>query len=75
MTTASSIRAENLAGNRALVNGGTRGTGAAVAARLKGQIPAMIQTGPDRSCTSPPAEMLSTGTEKCTAFRKRIVRQ
>jgi prophage DNA circulation protein len=45
MTTASSVRAENLAGNRALVNGGTRGTGAAVAARLKGLIQAMIQTG------------------------------
>ena len=36
MTTASSIRAENLAGKRALVSGGTRGTGAAVVARLKG---------------------------------------
>ena len=36
MTTASSIQTENLAGKRALVTGGTRGTGAAVAARLKG---------------------------------------
>jgi NAD(P)-dependent dehydrogenase (short-subunit alcohol dehydrogenase family) len=36
MTTASSIQTENLAGKRALVSGGTRGTGAAVAARLKG---------------------------------------
>jgi NAD(P)-dependent dehydrogenase (short-subunit alcohol dehydrogenase family) len=36
MTTASSIQPENLAGKRALVSGGTRGTGAAVAARLKG---------------------------------------
>ena len=35
MTTASSIQSENLAGKRALVSGGTRGTGAAVAARLK----------------------------------------
>ena len=35
MTAASSIQAENLAGKRALVTGGTRGTGAAVAARLK----------------------------------------
>ena len=35
MTSASSIQAENLAGKRALVTGGTRGTGAAVAARLK----------------------------------------
>ncbi len=35
MTTASSIQTENLAGKRALVTGGTRGTGAAVAARLK----------------------------------------
>jgi NAD(P)-dependent dehydrogenase (short-subunit alcohol dehydrogenase family) len=36
MTTASSIQTEKLAGKRALVSGGTRGTGAAVAARLKG---------------------------------------
>ena len=36
MTTASSIQTDDLAGKRALVNGGTRGTGAAVAARLKG---------------------------------------
>ena len=36
MTTASSIQADNLASKRALVTGGTRGTGAAVAARLKG---------------------------------------
>jgi NAD(P)-dependent dehydrogenase (short-subunit alcohol dehydrogenase family) len=35
VTSASSIQAENLAGKRALVSGGTRGTGAAVAARLK----------------------------------------
>jgi NAD(P)-dependent dehydrogenase (short-subunit alcohol dehydrogenase family) len=35
VTSASSIRTENLAGKRALVTGGTRGTGAAVAARLK----------------------------------------
>ena len=35
MTTASSIQSENLAGKRALVTGGTRGTDAAVAARLK----------------------------------------
>jgi NAD(P)-dependent dehydrogenase (short-subunit alcohol dehydrogenase family) len=35
MTAALSIPAENLAGKRALVTGGTRGTGAAVAARLK----------------------------------------
>jgi NAD(P)-dependent dehydrogenase (short-subunit alcohol dehydrogenase family) len=35
MTAASSIQSENLAGKRALVSGGTRGTGAAVAARLK----------------------------------------
>ena len=34
MTTASSLHTENLAGKRALVSGGTRGTGAAVAARL-----------------------------------------
>ena len=34
MTAASSIQSENLAGKRALVSGGTRGTGAAVAARL-----------------------------------------
>jgi hypothetical protein len=39
MTTASSIRAENLAGNRALVNGGTRGTGAAVAGKGTGLSP------------------------------------
>jgi NAD(P)-dependent dehydrogenase (short-subunit alcohol dehydrogenase family) len=35
VTSASSIQTENLAGKRALVTGGTRGTGAAVAARLK----------------------------------------
>ena len=35
MTSASSIQTENLAGKRALVTGGTRGTGAAVASRLK----------------------------------------
>ena len=35
MTTASTIQTEDLAGKRALVSGGTRGTGAAVAARLK----------------------------------------
>jgi NAD(P)-dependent dehydrogenase (short-subunit alcohol dehydrogenase family) len=35
MTTASSTERENLAGKRALVSGGTRETGAAVAARLK----------------------------------------
>jgi hypothetical protein len=35
MTTASSIQTEDLAGKRALVTGGTRGTGAAVSARLK----------------------------------------
>jgi len=35
MTAASSIQTENLAGQCALVTGGTRGTGAAVAARLK----------------------------------------
>lgn len=35
MRSAPSIQAENLAGKRALVTGGTRGTGAAVAARLK----------------------------------------
>ena len=35
MTSASSVQTENLAGQRALVTGGTRGTGAAVAARLK----------------------------------------
>ncbi len=34
MTSASSVQTENLAGKRALVTGGTRGTGA-VAARLK----------------------------------------
>jgi NAD(P)-dependent dehydrogenase (short-subunit alcohol dehydrogenase family) len=34
VTSASSIQTENLAGKRALVTGGTRGTGAAVAARL-----------------------------------------
>jgi hypothetical protein len=38
MTTASSIPAENLAGNRALVSCGTRETGAAVTARLKGAV-------------------------------------
>jgi hypothetical protein len=37
MTTASSIQTENLAGKRALVSGGTRGTGAAVTARLKAE--------------------------------------
>jgi NAD(P)-dependent dehydrogenase (short-subunit alcohol dehydrogenase family) len=36
MTGALRIQGENLAGKRALVSGGTRGTGAAVAARLKG---------------------------------------
>jgi NAD(P)-dependent dehydrogenase (short-subunit alcohol dehydrogenase family) len=36
MTTASSLQTDDLAGKRALVSGGTRGTGAAVAARLKG---------------------------------------
>jgi NAD(P)-dependent dehydrogenase (short-subunit alcohol dehydrogenase family) len=36
MTTASSVQTDDLAGKRALVSGGTRGTGAAVAARLKG---------------------------------------
>jgi NAD(P)-dependent dehydrogenase (short-subunit alcohol dehydrogenase family) len=35
VTSASSIQTEDLAGKRALVTGGTRGTGAAVAARLK----------------------------------------
>ena len=35
VTSASSIQTENLAGKRALVTGGTRGTGAAVASRLK----------------------------------------
>jgi NAD(P)-dependent dehydrogenase (short-subunit alcohol dehydrogenase family) len=35
MTTGSGIQTDNLAGQRALVSGGTRGTGAAVAARLK----------------------------------------
>ena len=35
MTAASSLQTENLGGKRALVSGGTRGTGAAVAARLK----------------------------------------
>lgn len=35
MTTASSSQTENLASKLALVTGGTRGTGAAVAARLK----------------------------------------
>ena len=34
MTAASSQQTENLGGKRALVSGGTRGTGAAVAARL-----------------------------------------
>jgi NAD(P)-dependent dehydrogenase (short-subunit alcohol dehydrogenase family) len=35
VTTASTIQTEDLAGKHALVSGGTRGTGAAVAARLK----------------------------------------
>jgi NAD(P)-dependent dehydrogenase (short-subunit alcohol dehydrogenase family) len=35
VTTASTIQTEDLAGKRALVSGGTRGTGAAVVARLK----------------------------------------
>jgi NAD(P)-dependent dehydrogenase (short-subunit alcohol dehydrogenase family) len=35
VTTAAGIQAENLGGKRALVTGGTRGTGAAVATRLK----------------------------------------
>jgi NAD(P)-dependent dehydrogenase (short-subunit alcohol dehydrogenase family) len=35
MTTAAGIQTENLAGKRALVTGGTRGTGGAVTARLK----------------------------------------
>jgi NAD(P)-dependent dehydrogenase (short-subunit alcohol dehydrogenase family) len=35
VTGASSVQTENLAAKRALVTGGTRGTGAAVAARLK----------------------------------------
>ena len=35
MTSASTLQTENLGGKRALVSGGTRGTGAAVAARLK----------------------------------------
>ena len=35
MTSASSVQTENLAGKRALVTGGTRGTAAAAAARLK----------------------------------------
>jgi nucleoside-diphosphate-sugar epimerase len=35
MTTVAGVQTENLAGKRALVSGGTRGTGGAVAARLK----------------------------------------
>ena len=35
MMTAASVQTDDLAGTRALVSGGTRGTGAAVAARLK----------------------------------------
>jgi NAD(P)-dependent dehydrogenase (short-subunit alcohol dehydrogenase family) len=35
MTTVAGIQADNLVGKCALVTGGTRGTGAAVAARLK----------------------------------------
>ena len=45
MTSASSIQTENLAGKRALVRGGTRGTGAAVAARLKGAGAHVTATG------------------------------
>ena len=47
MTTASSIQTENLAGERTLVNGGIRRTGAAVTARLKAAGAYATATGRD----------------------------
>ena len=66
MTTAASIQTDDLAGTRALVSGGTRGTGAAVAARLKdaGWSRSLSPTAPQR----PQAPNTSSTVERFQPF-------